>query len=122
MNLQKHTFEITWPPIFSQQSYPHRLYKSYHYTDQLRENMILTRSSWVVERIFALQDGERALKNAKIQHWDLKIMPDRSILLVCANEQGRVIYFEHRDPVEYPKEDLSFTLRRNILDIRNKDS
>lgn len=88
----------------------------------VRENMILTRSSWVVERIFALQQGERALQNTQIQHWDLKIMPDVSVLLVCADEQGQVIYFEHRDPVQYPKEDLSFTLRRNILDIRKKNS
>ncbi len=122
MNLQKHISEIAFLPVFSRANYPHRLYKNYHYTDQLRENMVFTRSSWVVERIFALQLAERALQNAKIQHWDLKIMPDRSILLVCAGDQGRVIYFEHRDPVEYPKEDLSFTLRRNILDIRNKDS
>lgn len=118
MNLQKLTQKImSFDNIGA--LYPHRLYKNYRYTDSVRENMLQTRSSWVVERIFALQERERALQSADTQLWVLKIFPDASILLACTDNEGAVLYFEHRDPVEYPKEELSFILEQGVLSLRS---
>ncbi len=122
MNLQKLTSDLV-DGLLSfadfEAVYPHRLYKNYQYTDSVRENMIETRSAWVVERIFALQLDERALQMADIQLWSLKIFEDASVLLVCTDKQGTVLYFEHRDPVEYPKEELAFILERGVLALRS---
>ncbi len=125
MNLQKLTSElgIIMEGLLSfaefEEIYSHRLYKNYQYTDSVRQNMIETRSAWVVERIFALQHGESALCGADTQLWSLKIFEDASILLVCTDKKGTVVYFEHRDPVEYPKEELSFILERGVLALRS---
>jgi len=56
---------------------------------------------------------------AEIQLWSLKIFPDASILLVCTDKKGAVLYFEHRDPVEYPKQELAFIFDRGVLSLRS---
>lgn len=99
--------------------YPHRLYKNCQYTDGVREKLIEEGASWVVERIFALQLDQKALKNTKTQLWSLSIFPDRSVLLVCTDKKGIVIHFEHRDPVKYPKENIALVFSDGVLKLKN---
>lgn len=106
---------------FEKQSpcYPHRVYEGYAYTESVREKAAETSCLWIIHRIFQLQQSERALKLHDIQLWDFKIFPDSSVLLLCMNGAGETVYYEHRDPVQFPKEDLSFILDHGVLKLRS---
>lgn len=118
MYLYQNLAEFSHFPFSFVRSYPHRLYKSYHYTDQVRDLAHRSRSSWVIDRIFALQDDESVRTSGRIQYWDLKILPDGSVLLSGADDSGWVFYFERFYADAPINQNLSFILRRNILQVR----
>ncbi len=118
MNVQKYMTELSYLPLILGQNYRHRLHNTYRYTEDLRKIMARTRCSWVVERIFALQSNESACFDGIIQHWNLNIMPDRSVMFSCSDEQGRVVYYEHGYPDQPLQQDLAFIFHRNLLHVR----
>lgn len=119
MNLQSYIPEFPFLPAIFTPRYTHRLYKNYEYTDQVRQNMLEKSSSWVVDRIFALQLDEKGRFNGGIQHWSLKKSPDGTVLLMCADEQGQILYFEQGFSFDFPSGDLSFVLKDRVLNVKN---
>ncbi len=120
MNLQKRIPEIAYLPMFSMRNYRHRLYTNYHYTDLVREKLCERGAFWIVERIFALQKHLRGHSFSKIQHWDLKTLPDGYAMLTCTDKKtGEILFYDHGYSESHLNDDLSFVLYRNILQIRN---
>ncbi len=119
MNLQKYTSELPFLPFRSIAQYSHRLHRNFFYTDDVREMMCEKFNSWVIDHIFALQEHESGLQMLDIQHWDLKNMPDGSILLSCSDEQGRVVYYEHGHCDVAVVENEAFVLDHSVLSLRN---
>lgn len=117
--LERHFPELSLLPVMLSPVYPHRLHKNYYYSDAVRETLHEKRCSWVVERIFVLQLDERVGFKGDIQHWSVKNMPDGTLMVACADEKGRVVYYEHGYSDQPRGEDLSFVLYHNILHIKN---
>lgn len=120
LNLQKHLTPIRYLPVILGRQYAHRIHKHYHYSDEVRKTLVEKHCSWVVERIFTLQQNEREAFKKGIQNWEVKIMGDRSVMLCCYNGEGRVVYFEHGFFDEVPACDLSFVLYKNVLHTKQK--
>lgn len=99
--------------------YQHRLYKSYEYTDRVREVMHEKSCSWLVTRIFALQEDENAVKNTPIQHWSIKNLPNGQVLLTCIDPKNdELIYCDTDYPVWRPVYDCFLVLNGSVLDVR----
>ena len=105
-------------PILLHTKYPHRLYRDYSYTDDVREEMLNEGTRWMVEHIFALQEQNALLKSASLQYWDFKTLDDGSLLISCRDGKGRELYFEQGHSDRAMCENTSFMLNRTILDIR----
>jgi hypothetical protein len=118
MNLQKYIPELAFLPAMMAARYTHRLYKNYEYTDSVRASMCEKSSSWVVERIFALQLDERIRFYNGVQLWDLRMLPDGAALFTCADTSGEILYYEHFYPEGIPSEDVSFALQWGVLNVR----
>ncbi len=102
--------------------YAHRIYKTFEYTDRVREVMHERSCSWVVSCIFALQEDESAVKNTAIQHWDVKTLPDGQVLLTCIDrDSGEVVYSDAAYPVRRPVYDCSLVLNGHVLDVRKSN-
>jgi len=77
--------------------------------------------AWVIDRIFAVQPDNSRDFDRKIQHWELKTMPDGSVMLSCYEQTGKIVYYELGFMDQMPNQDLSFVLFRNILHVTNKN-
>ena len=97
--------------------YPHRLHSGFYYTESVRSGMIEQGCGWVVDHIFALQNGQMNISVFETQIWEFKILPDRSVMLSCLDDKGHTVYYEHRAAVDYPRDDMRFVLDKRVLKI-----
>lgn len=116
MNLQKLHSQPRFYPFKTKPLYRHRLYNQYFYTDEVREMMFGDETRNLVEHIFELQE-EGAFKQEGLQYWDFKNLKNGYVILMCRNHQGRELYFKHVHAPNAKIQNISFILRKNILDL-----
>ncbi len=96
--------------------YPHRLFKEYGYSESVRAALHERSSSWVIDRIFALQQDESGINHIHEQYWTLKNLPLGRVLLMCSQSRGgEVIYYEDIIPIKRPVFDCEMALKNNVL-------
>ena len=117
-NLRNNIPNPAFIPMMLNKKYPHRLYQNAFYTEEVRKNMIVDDTRWLVEHIFFLKDSDEDLKNVAVQYWDLKNLEDGSLIFSCRDQKGRELYFEHFNTDMAKFKDISFVLYRNILHLR----
>ena len=81
---------------FAAPTYRHRLYAGYRYTDNVRQTLYETGCSWVIDRIFALQQPLRAVLSGRCQLWKLESMADGYLTITCIDQKtGDLLYCDH---------------------------
>lgn len=117
MNLQNYAIQPRFLPFKTKALYPHRLHHGYFYTDDVRSAIYKDERLGFVAHIFALQKEEGALSAASVQYWDFKNLKDGHVMFMCRDHKGRELYFKNFHAPNAKIQDISFILRKNILDL-----
>ncbi len=117
MNLQHYAIQPRFLPLKTKSLYPHRLHNGYFYTDDVRAAIYKDERLGFVEHIFALQKEEGALSATSVQYWDFKNLKDGHVMFMCRDNKGRELYFKNFHAPNAKIQDISFILRKNILDL-----
>lgn len=122
LNLQKHLTKLEFLPVMMRENFSHRIYKGYFYSDEARSAVCEAGASWIINRIFELQNSSFQSGAGELQFWEIKNMPDNSVSVSCLDEKGKVIYYEQGFTAKPPHHDLSLVLHANILHARKVSS
>lgn len=104
-------------PFSTKSLYPHRMHPRYFYTDAVRAAIYKDDTLGFVAHIFALQEEEEELQGSFVQYWDFKNLKDGHVMFMCRDHKGRELYFKNFYAPDAKIQDISFLLRKNILDI-----
>lgn len=67
--------------------YRHQLFRQFTYTDGIQFLATEAECYWLIDRIFALQYEQLAVKTEPFQVWELTVGPDQTATLTCGKRQ-----------------------------------